>query len=414
MMFNDEPGKYVLLLLAIALSLQIGCGGDDAKGEGTTEAKTDSTKVDSTKVATSDSTVADSTKSDSTKKVAKKKVLPGVPVKVTTIDVGEISFYLLFSATVEAEETVDVFSQATGLVKQVFSEEGDRVREGQILVKLVDEELKLSEAEARLTFQRLEGNFKRREEIYNKNLLSKEEYEREKFDLEQAKLRWQKASLALNRAEVKSPVGGIISERFVKLGDRVAPGGSKLYTLVNMKSLISRVHVPGRELRNLSAGQPAMITTDFLPDQKFKGEILRISPVVDPASGTIRVTLGITDEDGQLRPGMFVNTHIVTATHEQAVLVPKRAVIYDDGLPHVFAVEDSTASKIQLKVGFEDSDHLEVLAGVKQGDRIVVVGQNGLKDKAKIRIIEGEGLRIPPDKPDSTETDSLKQETEAS
>ena len=391
-MFNDMPGKYVLLLLTIALPLQIGCGGDGAKGEGTTEAKTDSTKVDTTK----------------------KKVPPGVPVKVSTIDVGEISFYLLFNATVEAEETVDVYSQATGLVKQVFSEEGDRVREGQILVKLVDEELKLSEAEARITFQRLEGNFKRREEIYNKNLLSKEEYEREKFDLEQAKLRWQKSSLALNRAEVKSPVGGIISERFVKLGDRVAPGGSKLYTLVNMKSLISRVHVPGRELRNLSPGQPAMITTDFLPDQKFKGKILRISPVVDPGSGTFRVTLGITDGDGQLRPGMFVNTYIVTATHERAVLVPKRAVIYDDGLPHVFAVEDSTASKIQLKVGFEDSDNLEVLAGVKQGDRIVVVGQNGLKDKAKIRIIEGEGLRIPPDKPDSTDTDSLKQKTETS
>ena len=110
---------------------------------------------------------------------------------------------------------------------------------------------------------------------------------------------------------------------------------------------------------------------------------------------------------------MFVNTHIVTATHENAVLVPKRAVIYDDGLPHVFAVKDSVASKIQLEVGFEDSDNLEVLAGVEKGDRIVVVGQNGLKDEAKIRVIEGEGLRIPPDKPDSTKSDSLKLQDEA-
>ena len=129
MMFNDEPGKYVLLLLAIALSLQIGCGGDDAKGEGTTEAKTDSTKVDSTKVATSDSTVADSTKSDSTKKVAKKKVLPGVPVKVTTIDVGEIAFYLLFSATVEAEaarnEAQRLVNEAESLRKKNYISESE-------------------------------------------------------------------------------------------------------------------------------------------------------------------------------------------------------------------------------------------------------------------------------------------------
>ncbi len=399
-----------ILLITFAVFSVLGCDSDESK-KSDAEARADSTKVDATAVA--DSAKVDSARVDSLKKAEKKKVPPGVPVKVSQVEVGDISSYLLFSATIEAEETVDVYPQATGLVRKVFTEEGDRVEAGRILLKLVDDDLKLSEAEARINYKKLEGNFKRREEIYSKNLLSKEEYEREKVDLEQAHIRWQRAMLALNRAEVKSPVSGIISERFVKLGDRVSPGGTKLFTIVNMKSLISRVHVPGRELSNLSPGQPAVITTDFLPDRKFKGEILRISPVVDPGSGTFRVTLGVTDGNGHLRPGMFVNTHIVTATHERAVLVPKRAVIYDDGLPHVFAVKDSTASKIQLEVGFEDSDNLEVLAGVKKGGRIVVVGQNGLKDEAKIRVIEGEGLRIPPDKPDSTKSDSLNQQDEA-
>jgi len=146
-----------------------------------------------------------------------------------------------------------------------------------------------------------------------------------------------------------------------------------------------------------------MITTEFLPGKSFSGTIMRISPVVDPSSGTFKVTLGILEDENGLRPGMFVNAHIVTATHEKAILVPKRAVVYDDGFPHVFVVNDSTASKIQFRKGFEDTQFLEVLAGVSGGEKIVVVGQNGLKDKAKVRIIKGESLRIPA-KLDSTQT----------
>ena len=119
-------------------------------------------------------------------------------------------------------------------------------------------------------------------------------------------------------------------------------------------------------------------------------------------NGTFKVTLGVDESADLLRPGMFITVNIVTATHGDAVLVPKRAVVYDDGFPHVFVVSDSLATRKRLEIGFEDSENLEVLSGTALGDLIVVVGQNGLKDEAKVRIIEGEGLRIPA-KPDSTD-----------
>ena len=380
-----------LLLIGLAVA---GCGGGEANSEKQAGAKTDSTKVDSTKV--------DSVKT-AQKDDKKKKAPEGVPVKIAPVAHGRISDHIEYSATVEAEETVDVYAQASGLVKQVLSEEGDKVKAGQVLVKLVDDDLTLAEADAELTYLKLESQFRRTEEMYSRQLLSKEDYERQKFDMDQSRIRWERAKLALEHTFVRSPVDGVVAERKVKLGDRIGPA-NKLYALVNMHSLIARVHVPGRDMRSISVGQQAMITTDFLPDEKFTGHILRISPVVDPGSGTFKVTLELTDSNGRLRPGMFVNTHIVTATHERAVLVPKRAVVYDDGMPHVFVVEDSTAKKVQLLKGFEDTDNLEVLSGVSHGDRIVVVGQNGLKDQAKVRIIEGEGLRIPA-KQDSVQAD---------
>ncbi len=365
----------VLLLISMALT---GCGGEGAEGE-----KQEGAKADSTKAAQK-----------------KKKVPEGVPVKVDSVEAGEISSYLLYDATVETEEAVDVYTQTTGLVRRVLAEEGDQVRTGQVLVELMDDDLKLSEADAWVNYQRLESQFRRRKEMFSRKLLSNEEYEQQKYGLEQARIQWERAKLALAHASVRSPVDGVVAERIVKLGDRIGPS-NKLYVLVNMVSLIARVHVPGREMRNLSVGRPAMITTDFLPDSTLRGRVMRISPVVDPGSGTFKVTLELHNTDGQLRPGMFVKSHIVTATHEQAVLVPKRAVVYDDGLPHVFVVEDSTARKVKLEVGFEDSKHLEVLSGIERGDLIVVVGQNGLKDQAKVRVIEGEGLRIPA-RPDTT------------
>ena len=383
--------KYLVVLAAVFAGYALtGCGGDKAKGESKTEAAADSTKVDSTAVDTA--------------KVAKKKekkTPEGVPVKVHRVEQGTISSYIQYNAKVEAKETVDVYAHGTGLVKLVLAEEGDRVKVDQVLVHLVDRELKLSEAEAKIAYLKLESNFKRRKEIYSRNLLSKQEYEGDEFDLEQAKIQWQRAQLNLDHALVRSPITGVVAERIVKLGDRIGPS-TKLYVLVNMHNLISRAHIPGGELRNISVGQLARITTNLMPDVNFPGRIIRISPVVDPNSGTFRVTLAIDDDAGSLRPGMFVTTQIVTATHEQALLMPKRAIVYDDGHPHVFVVQDSTARKVQLDVGFEDTENLEILSGVSQGDSIVVVGQNGLKDLARVRVIEGKGLRIPA-KPDTTE-----------
>ncbi len=368
----------------------------------TSSAKADSTKVDSTKVAKNRKRQKPTPKA----KNQKPRVAEGVPVKVSVVGTGKISQHVLYSATVEAEETVDIYARGSGLVRRVLVEEGAQVREGQVMIELVDDELKLNEAEAKLAFQKQENQLRRKEELFNRQLLAKEEYEDLKINVEQSKIRWERAQLSLDYAHVRAPVSGVISKRSVKLGDRIG-ASTKLYEMVNLSRLIAYVHVPGQGMHNLAIGQPALVTTDFLPGTNFQGKILRISPVVDPGSGTFKVTLELESKKRRLRPGMFVNAHIVTATHPRAVLVPKRAVVYDDGLPHLFVVSDSTVNKVRFEMGFDDTEFVEVLAGVKKGDQIVVVGQNGLKDKAKVRIIEGEGLRIPA-KPDSTQEQTEK------
>ena len=342
-----------------------------------------------------ETTSADSTKTDST------KVDEGVPVKVRSVELGRISDYVQHTSAIETEEVIDVYAQTSGLVREVLVEEGDEVKAGQLLVRLVDDELRLSSDEARVNHQKSANKFKRSEGLFERRLLSKEDFEEQTFTLEESRIRWERSKVALAHASVRSPVDGVVAERAVKLGDRIGTA-NKLFSLVDLQKLIAYVHVPGRDMRYIGIGQRARVTTDFLPGEEFGGYILRISPVVDPRNGTFKVTLAVDESEDLLRPGMFITVNIVTATHGDAVLVPKRAVVYDDGFPHVFVVIDSLAIRKRLEIGFEDSENWEVLSGTARGDLIVVVGQNGLKDEAKVRVIEGEGLRIPA-KPDSTD-----------
>jgi membrane fusion protein (multidrug efflux system) len=124
-----------------------------------------------------------------------------------------------------------------------------------------------------------------------------------------------------------------------------------------------------------------------MPGKQFTGWIKRVSPVVDPQSGTFKVTIGVKNVDNSLRAGMFVNTHIVVSTHENAVLIPKTAIVYENERMNVFVVRDTVAHKVSLKVGFQDNEKVEALADIEEGDKVIVVGQAGLKDQTKVKIV---------------------------
>lgn len=323
---------------------------------------------------------------DSVKKAEKEDLIDAVPVRTTQATLGRISSYLPFPSAIETEEDVDVYSQVVGLVEQIHTEEGDYVQKGAVLARLDDDELRLSEANAKVNFNKQEAGFQRVGEMYKRNLISQEEYENAKYELRQAEITWQKAKLSLKHSEIRAPIEGVISERLVKLGDRVSPS-TQLFSIVNMGELIAKVFVPAKELQHLRAGQQALITSDFVPGEEFGGWIKRISPVVDPGSGTFKVTVGVQGKEDLLRPGMFVSVHIVTGTHDAVVLIPVEAVVYDGGVQYAFTVQDSVAVKVALDVGYVDRQRMEVCSGIEPGTKVIVVGQEGLKDKAKVRII---------------------------
>jgi membrane fusion protein (multidrug efflux system) len=371
--------KLTTLILTVFLLAQfnVSCGGGNTKNENS--AGSDSTSTDSSSSQTKQTGNFGSGGPEGSQADV-------IPVEVTTIKRGLISDFILLSTNLETEKMASVYSRVQGLVENIAAEEGDNVKKGQVLMTLEADEYVLAEEKARLTYQSQKSDFDRMAAMFEQNLLSKEEFEKAKFTLGGLEVDWKQAKLNLSYTRIKTPIAGVVGDRLIKPGDRIQPT-AKLFTVINTTEMIAVVYAPEKQMGHVVKNQRAYITSDHLAGQEYEGWIKRVSPVVDPQSGTFKITIGVKNKNKILKSGMFVNTHIITATHENAVLIPKTAIVYENEQLSVYVVKDSIANKVALKVGFQDHEKIESLEGIEEGDQIIVVGQAGLKDKTKVRIV---------------------------
>jgi membrane fusion protein (multidrug efflux system) len=367
--------KYVLYFLSIIAIVQIGCSSKDSRG----------TPADN-------SVGQDTTKSESDSNAAKPPHMdqnndPGIPVEVTPMTRGEISSYLLYNSTLETEQMADVFSRIQGIVEKIYVEEGDRVSRDQALLQIEEDEYALAEQKARLEYDTKQSEFKRFEALKDKNLISEEEFDNAKLAVRQAELEWKHAKLNLDYTIVRSPIDGVVGERMAKIGDRIQTS-TRLFVVTNPHDKVVKVYVPQDELPKCSINQPAIIQTDVLPEKEFQGWVKRISPIVDPTSGTFKATAGVRDPQNLLRPGMFVSVRLVVDVRTNTLLIPKTALIYENERTYFFVIGSDTVQKLELKKGFEDAEKIEVLNSVPDSAKIVVVGQGGLKEGSAVKIIK--------------------------
>jgi membrane fusion protein (multidrug efflux system) len=380
-MLKSELFKpFILIFISILISY---CG-QPGSGKNQVESGNDTTKVGS------DSLQKDSSKKDDRKFSDQMGQKPEdeelIPVEITKVKRGSISDFILLSSNLETEVMADVFARVQGIVEKIHKEEGDYVEKGETLLTLEAKEYVLAEQRANVEYQQQLSNYKRLEAMHAKNLLSDDEFERAKYSMESARIAWEEAKLNLDYTHIKSPISGHIGERLAKIGERIQPT-DKLFSVVNNSQVIAVVYVPEKSLGKLEIGQKALIHSDNLGDEVFEGWIKRISPVVDPASGTFKVTVGVKNREDRLRPGMFVNVEIIIETHNDVILIPKTAIVYENEYMNVYIVRDSIAHKMRLQPGFEDNEKVESLAEIKEGDQLIVVGQSGMKDKTGVKVV---------------------------
>lgn len=309
-----------------------------------------------------------------------------VPVEVATLERGPIEQLLRFSTHLEAERAVEVRSEAARKVVELLAEEGHRVPRGQPLVRLEDEQQKVALTRARGREEQARREYERKENLYAQKMVSEQELTQARYELEQAELALADARRELSYTIVRAPIAGTVTARHVRVGDTVAVG-QHLFDLVDFDTLVALIYVPEKDLPAVGVGQEARLAPPAAPEQRFSGTIDRVAPVVDPKSGTVKVTVAVPFESG-LRPGMFLEVELVTAVDPDALLVPKRALVPDGTQLAVWRLgADGTVERIWIEPLLEDREKVAVGAGLAPGDRVVVAGQAGLKPGAKVELV---------------------------
>lgn len=319
------------------------------------------------------------------------KAVEAVPVEVATLAGGEIEAVLRFSTNLEAESAVEVYSEAARRVVDLRVEEGDRVAKGQILVRLQDEEQKTSLARVEMQLARASREYDRQKRLYAQELISEQAFNDATFELEQLELAEEEARRQLSYTEVRSPIAGTVTARRVNRGDHVTVN-QHLFDIVDFGSIVARVYVPEKELPRLASGLAARITAPALGEEVYAGRIDRLAPVVDPKSGTVKVTVALPDA-GRMSPGMYVDVVLITDKVPDALLVPKRALVYDNDQIFVYRLTGGDrVERVRVRPVLEDRDFVQPAGGLAAGDRVVVAGQAGLKDGAQVRLLPGSPL----------------------
>lgn len=315
---------------------------------------------------------------------------PPIPVETRAPSRGDI--YAIYSGTapIEAFAEADVIAKVAGEVREILVEEGDEVQKGRILARLDGDRLRLelNETEARL--RKLQRDYDRNVELSGKGLISQGDFETIKFELEALKAAHNLASLELDYTQIRAPIDGVVSERFIKLGNTLAVS-DPAFRVTGFDPLVSYLHVPEREFSKIAFGQVVGIEIDALPGAPVLANVTRVSPIVDPLTGTFKVTIEISDESRRIKPGMFARIGIVYDSRENAMQVPRSAIVEELGETSVFVVEDNKAVRKDVDIGYSDRGMIEILAGVEDSDQVVVIGQLGLKDGADVNVINASG-----------------------
>jgi len=319
-----------------------------------------------------------------------------IPVAVQPAAPGNIASYYKATATLEAEKQAEVLARVTGLVASLAAEEGDQVAKGAALLTIGNDEYRLRVKQAEASTANLRSRYERLQAMQAEGLVTDEEFGTARSDLASAEADEGLARLNLSYTKVRAPFAGRVTSRLVDAGQNLAVG-TPLFVLADFDPLLARVHVPSREFNKLRQDQLVDLVLDS-SGARLQGRITLISPIIDPNSGTIKITVEVADYPAGTRPGDFAEVQIVTERRDDVVLVPRAAVITDKGETVVFVADQSgegpRAERRVVTVGFTDDDHAQIVSGLESGMDVVTKGQRSLKHGTSLKILDDSGTPV--------------------
>lgn len=339
-----------------------------------------------------------------------------VEVQVEPLGKRDIQSTVLASGNLTHEEQAKLSTEEIGRVTDIFVEEGDHVKKGQLLLQIDDQAYRAAveqnQAQVRvqeiaierqqLKLDNLQEKWERQRELFERKLIDQDSFDAAtnelmiaKVDLEsareslaQAKAQLDQAKDRLSKTRAYSPMDGVVTSLDIKVGETAISSttnvpGSSLMTIANPDSIHTEVNVDEADIANVEVGQKAKIYAIAYPDQPVDGVVDSIAVSAKTAEGaqslSFAVKIRLDNTAGiKLRPGMSCRAEIYTTTKKGILAVPIQAILVEEDRTanktnyHVFVDRDGEAQKVEVKVGLSDDTYQEIVDGLQAGDRVIV------------------------------------------
>ncbi len=311
-----------------------------------------------------------------------------IPVELCRVEGRGISSYYRAASVIEADRLVELVPRTSGRVHVINVEEGDWVENRQVLAELENDRERIQVRKAELSVADRKRMLDRSTEMLAEELISQQEFDDLESAWHMAKAELDLARINLEDTRIRSSFAGRITERKIVPGQQLA-ARTPAFTIGDFTPLRVRVHLPEAIARKVNAGQRVLVTPEAV-DNSLEAVVERVSPVVDPATSTVRLTLLLDETEAIARVGGFVKVRITTDQHHDALAIPKLALVEDGALRSVFVAEADTVRKVEIETGLYDESHVEILEGLFEGDFVVMMGQGGLRTGSRIEALNGE------------------------
>jgi RND family efflux transporter MFP subunit len=372
---------------------------------------------------------------------------PPMPVEFADAKRAPVSEQILVVGNLIGAATVQVVPRVNGRLQTVNVKLGDSVRQGEVIARVEDLEIREQVRQAEATYRVSEASIRQREADLklaknnldrSKNLFDRQLLPQQTFDdvdarhqaalaqldlaraqFEASKSRLDELKITLTNTQIISPVDGFVGKRFLDPG-AFASTNAPVASVVDIRTVRMVANMVERDMRRVPTGTPAVVEVDAYPGEQFRGRVSRVAPVFDPATRTAEIEIEVPNSDYRLKPGMYSRVNLTIDTRANAITVPRNALVDLGGKTGVFIADGGpqrgqggpqgdaqkaggqtgtsgaggggmTAKFVPVDVGIRSGEHIEVVKGLNDGARVITTGASALKDGDRIVAAAPEG-----------------------
>jgi membrane fusion protein (multidrug efflux system) len=307
-------------------------------------------------------------------------------VTLAAVRAQRISQKLEALGNARANESVDISTKTSNIVTEVTFRDGERVKRGQVLVQLDNAQARADVAAAQAAVTESETLYNRSRELLNTQALSKSSFDQLEATLKANRARLAAANARLEDTVIRAPFSGRVGLRRVSVGTLVSPG-DVITTLDDTSVIKLDFSVPENFLASLREGLSIRATAPAFPGRSFAGAVASIDSRVDMTTRSVTVRALLANDDGALKPGMFLNVSLANDERE-ALVIPEEALSPEAERQYVYVVTDGKVSRREVRIGGRQPGTVEILTGLSAGERVIVEGTQKVRDGAIVTATE--------------------------